>query len=56
LTALQWAAERRHEATVRLLLEKGVDVSAKDKDGRTALHRAAKKGHETTVQLLILLS
>jgi ankyrin repeat protein len=45
-----------HEATVRLLLEKEVDVGTKDKYGLTALQWAAEQGHETTVQLLTPLS
>ena len=31
LTPLSWAAENGHEATVRLLLDKGADFEAKDK-------------------------
>ena len=33
-TALHHAAENGHEAIVRLLLNKGVDVTVKDTDGR----------------------
>jgi hypothetical protein len=32
---------------VRLLLEKGTDIDAKDGRGETALHQAAWNGHET---------
>ena len=52
-TALSLAAEKGHEATVRLLLEKGADVNAKDKRGRTALYQAADREHETIVRLLL---
>jgi ankyrin repeat protein len=38
---------------VRLLLEKGADVTAKDNIGWTALHRAARNGHEEVVKLLL---
>ena len=49
--------EEGHEAVVRLLLEKAVDVDSKDKDyGRTPLSWAAEDGHEAVVQLLELAS
>ena len=35
-----------HEATARLLLDKGADVAAADNDGATALIRASLNGHE----------
>jgi hypothetical protein len=51
--ALVWAALKGHEAVVRLLLEKGADVKAKDNNGRTALHGAGHgAGHEAVVRLL----
>ncbi|KAI9854022.1 MAG: hypothetical protein M1813_001583 [Trichoglossum hirsutum] len=46
-------AEVGHEAMVRLLVEKGADVNAKDGHGNTALLWAAKCGHEATVRLLL---
>jgi len=46
-TALHLAAKQGHEATVRLLLEKGANTKVKDHDGKTAPHRGA------TVQLLL---
>jgi Ankyrin repeats (3 copies) len=53
MTALSWAAERGHEAVVRLLLEKGADVEAKADYGRTTLSWAAERGHEAVVRLLL---
>jgi hypothetical protein len=52
-TPLSWAAEKGHEAVVKLLLEKGAELEAKDKDGRTPLLWAAKNGHEAVVKLLL---
>ena len=36
-----------------LLVEEGVDVESKDRDGRTPLWRAAKAGEEAVVRLLL---
>ena len=52
-TPLHRAADRGHEATVRLLIDRGAAVSAADEDGWTPLLRAADGGHEATVRLLI---
>jgi hypothetical protein len=38
---------------VKLLLEKGADITAEDSHGETALLRAAHHGHERVVQLLL---
>jgi ankyrin repeat protein len=38
---------------VRLLLEKGVDINAKDDWGWAALHGAASAGQEAVVRLLL---
>ena len=48
------AAERGHLAVVKLLVERGADVNAKDNAyGETALMRAAKGGYTETVKLLL---
>jgi ankyrin repeat protein len=44
------AAMKRHEAMVKLLLEKGAEP---DGDGRTPLWYAAAKRHEATVKPLL---
>jgi ankyrin repeat protein len=38
---------------VKLLLEKGADLEAKDEFGRTPLSWAAEEGHEGVVKLLL---
>lgn len=48
LRSFQWA-----RAVVRLLLDRGADVNAEDKYGRTALGDAAITKRETMVQLLL---
>ncbi|KAH6714364.1 hypothetical protein BKA61DRAFT_673660 [Leptodontidium sp. MPI-SDFR-AT-0119] len=64
-TPLHWAAQnghpdaavvgRRngHEAVVRLLLEKGAELEAKDWNSLTPLSWAARNGHDAVVQLLL---
>ena len=54
-TALHWAVERRHEAVVALLLDRGNPdlIAATDRSGQTALHGAAYHGHKDMVALLL---
>jgi ankyrin repeat protein len=52
-TLLMAAASRGHEATVRVLLQRGSSVNLQDSDGVTALMDAAFRGHTTTVQALL---
>jgi ankyrin repeat protein len=47
------AALNGHDATVRLLLERGAEVSSKTKDGWTALSITALNGYDTTVRFLL---
>ncbi|KAI0533882.1 hypothetical protein GGR58DRAFT_516571 [Xylaria digitata] len=51
-TPLSWAAEKGHEAVVRLLLKRGADFQTKDTYGRTPLSLAVRKRHEAVVQPL----
>ncbi|KAE9372834.1 ankyrin [Stipitochalara longipes BDJ] len=50
---LSCAAVRGHKGTVRLLLDKGAELEAKDGNGRTPLSWAAEKGHAAVVKLLL---
>jgi ankyrin repeat protein len=38
---------------VRLLLERGADVEAKDNNGKNSLQEAARYGHDEVVKLLL---
>ncbi|XP_070665253.1 protein VAPYRIN-like [Malus domestica] len=38
---------------IRTLLEKGLDMDAKDEDGHTALHCAAESGHADVIEMFI---
>ena len=47
------AARDGDTATVRVLLQQGVDVNAQEPDGSTALHWAAHRGDAAAVELLL---
>ena len=47
------AAFKGDTETVRLLLDKGANVNAKDEDGGTALMFASVNGHTDTVKMLL---
>ena len=53
LRPLHWAAFMGHGDVVRLLLEHGADVHAKDGDGRSALFLATRWAHAGAVQALL---
>ena len=48
----EWSEQDNLEA-VKMCLDLGIDVNARDGDGRTALHGAAHKGRNAVVQLLV---
>jgi len=52
-SSLLKVAAKGHEAVVKLLLEKGAELEAKDWGGRTPLSHAAEKRHEAVVKLLL---
>jgi ankyrin repeat protein len=52
-TPLHVAAEKGHEGIVRLLIQNGENIEARDGFNQTPLWLAAKKGHEGIVRLLI---
>lgn len=47
------AASHGHEACLRILLDKGVDVNCRDSDHRTPLHWAATYGQNEVAEVLI---
>ena len=53
VTGLQIVSRFGLETLVRLLLDRGSDVNAKDAESRTALHLAAQNGHQGCVQALL---
>ena len=52
-TPLHHAARAGDAAMVRLLLENGADLEARDPGGTTALHYAAYWGHPEVAQVLL---
>ena len=53
ITPLAWAALMGHTKAAALLLENGVDINVRNRDGATPLHSAAFLGHIETVKLLL---
>jgi uncharacterized protein len=51
--ALNWAAYNNHAAAVRILLDRGAPIEAKNLTGFTALHHAAEAGSLEAAELLI---
>ena len=47
------AAQGGHTGVVELLLRKGAQTEARDKDNNTLLHLATKGGYTGTVELLV---
>jgi ankyrin repeat protein len=52
LTPLHFAAWKDYEDVVKMLLNKGANLSAKDQRGRTPLSMAEKAEHTKIVELL----
>ena len=52
-TPLHFAAGYNHPEVVKLLLENGADIEAKDKGGLVPLHNACSYGHYEVAELLI---
>ncbi|KAG0647950.1 Serine threonine-phosphatase 6 regulatory ankyrin repeat subunit B [Hyphodiscus hymeniophilus] len=52
-TVLHLAAQKGYEKIVRILLDSGMDITAKDDSGETSLHLAAALGHNDTVMALL---
>jgi hypothetical protein len=52
-TLLHWAAKKGYKDVAELLIAKGADVNAKNKNGSTPLHMAVEKGYKDVAELLI---
>ena len=53
VSPLSWAALLGKTEIAELLIQKGADVNARNRDGGTALHGAAFLGHADTAELLV---
>jgi ankyrin repeat protein len=52
-TALHWAARGVHFEVLKLLVDKGADVKARDNSDISALHSVAARGHREATELLM---
>ena len=52
-TALHYASQCGDVPTMSQLLDKGIDINKKTRDGSTALMIASKKGNEAAVDFLL---
>ncbi|EGU85447.1 hypothetical protein FOXB_04039 [Fusarium oxysporum f. sp. conglutinans Fo5176] len=52
-TPLLWAAEKGHEALVKLLLQNDADVNIMDRNGQTALRLAVDAQHRAVARMLV---
>jgi ankyrin repeat protein len=52
-TPLHWAAINKHTELVKLLLDRGAKINARDVFGFTAMHWAARNGNTELVELLL---
>ena len=52
-TSLHHAADQGHTETVEVLLARGADTSAVDREGNTPLHLASLEGHTATAGVLL---
>ena len=53
MTALVYSAKKGHIDCLRVLLDAGADVNAKNEDGNTSLIYSAKKGHTDCLSALL---
>lgn len=52
-TLLHMAASGGNPRMVEMLIQKGISINAKNKNGKTPLHYAAAKGHKPIVEILL---
>jgi ankyrin repeat protein len=52
-TALHHTTGQRHDSTVQILFESGIDINVQSCYGHTALFQAVGSGHEDTVRLFL---
>ncbi|CAN0235700.1 unnamed protein product, partial [Discosporangium mesarthrocarpum] len=54
-TALEWACYAGHLRIVRMLLDQGLNPTARDRGGKTCLHWAATQGKAEICRMLVML-